>query len=288
MRYITVQVDRSPAWPRSGRLPPPGRRRRWAAGTHGCCPMFAIAKMTVPFGRENGRHGDLANRSRCGPIGVDIGSRSVKLLQFNAARSDLWETARWDLPPDDRPAAGARDERGSSRPSGRPARAATSAAATPCSAWAPAACSCRTSAWPQATGDELDEDRPLRGRRPPALQRRRGGDPLPPGRRRPPGRHGPPRGDPAGLPPAGRRAAAGHCRGGRAAARWPSTPSRWPCCACYVRQFRRDDDQQQRRMFVNVGAVEHVRSSSPAAPTRCSSSTSTWAGGTSTRRWRGT
>jgi type IV pilus assembly protein PilM len=38
-------------------------------------------------------------RGRPSPIGVDIGSRSVKLLQFNAARSDLWESARWDLPP---------------------------------------------------------------------------------------------------------------------------------------------------------------------------------------------
>jgi len=35
---------------------------------------------------------------RCGPIGVDIGSRAVKLLQMDAQRSDIWETARWDLP----------------------------------------------------------------------------------------------------------------------------------------------------------------------------------------------
>ncbi len=37
-------------------------------------------------------------RSQVSPIGVDIGSRSVKLLQFNAARSELKEAARWDLP----------------------------------------------------------------------------------------------------------------------------------------------------------------------------------------------
>ncbi|MBN1396025.1 MAG: pilus assembly protein PilM [Pirellulales bacterium] len=36
----------------------------------------------------------------CGPIGVDIGSRSVKLLQFDAARSRLQDAVRWDLPPD--------------------------------------------------------------------------------------------------------------------------------------------------------------------------------------------
>lgn len=36
-------------------------------------------------------------KSRVGPIGVDIGSRSVKLLQFDADRSRLIEAARWDL-----------------------------------------------------------------------------------------------------------------------------------------------------------------------------------------------
>jgi type IV pilus assembly protein PilM len=38
------------------------------------------------------------SRHRYSPIGVDIGSRSVKLLQFNAAHSEVWEMARWDLP----------------------------------------------------------------------------------------------------------------------------------------------------------------------------------------------
>ncbi|NQU24594.1 MAG: pilus assembly protein PilM [Candidatus Nealsonbacteria bacterium] len=37
-------------------------------------------------------------KSRCGPIGVDIGSRSVKLLQFDAQRTAVAEAARWDLP----------------------------------------------------------------------------------------------------------------------------------------------------------------------------------------------
>ena len=36
---------------------------------------------------------------RCGPIGVDLGSRSVKLLQFNGDCSRVVEAARWDLPP---------------------------------------------------------------------------------------------------------------------------------------------------------------------------------------------
>ncbi len=36
-------------------------------------------------------------KRRYGPIGVDIGSRSVKLLQFNADRSRVLESARWDL-----------------------------------------------------------------------------------------------------------------------------------------------------------------------------------------------
>ncbi len=34
---------------------------------------------------------------RCGPIGVDIGSTSVKLLQLTADHSRIWEAARWDL-----------------------------------------------------------------------------------------------------------------------------------------------------------------------------------------------
>jgi len=37
-------------------------------------------------------------RRRLSPIGVDIGSRSVKLLQLSADRGRLWEVARWDLP----------------------------------------------------------------------------------------------------------------------------------------------------------------------------------------------
>ena len=41
--------------------------------------------------------GWLAKR-RYGPIGVDVGSRSVKLVQFNADRSRVVESARWALP----------------------------------------------------------------------------------------------------------------------------------------------------------------------------------------------
>jgi len=38
-------------------------------------------------------------KGRCSPIGVDIGSRSIKLLQFDAERTAVGEAARWDLPP---------------------------------------------------------------------------------------------------------------------------------------------------------------------------------------------
>ncbi len=34
----------------------------------------------------------------CGPIGIDIGSRSVKLLQFDREQTRVVEAARWDLP----------------------------------------------------------------------------------------------------------------------------------------------------------------------------------------------
>jgi type IV pilus assembly protein PilM len=42
----------------------------------------------------------LLTKIQVGPIGVDIGSRSVKLLQFDGQRKDIRETAHWDLPPD--------------------------------------------------------------------------------------------------------------------------------------------------------------------------------------------
>lgn len=35
---------------------------------------------------------------RCAPIGVDLGRRSVKLVQFNADHSRLIDAARWELP----------------------------------------------------------------------------------------------------------------------------------------------------------------------------------------------
>ena len=44
--------------------------------------------------------GWLAKR-RFGPIGVDVGSRSVKLLQFDAEQRRVLEAARWDLAPTD-------------------------------------------------------------------------------------------------------------------------------------------------------------------------------------------
>ncbi|MBC8356507.1 MAG: pilus assembly protein PilM [Planctomycetes bacterium] len=40
------------------------------------------------------------NQNRFGPIGIDIGSRSVKLAQFSADGKRLIEASRWDLPPE--------------------------------------------------------------------------------------------------------------------------------------------------------------------------------------------
>jgi len=40
-------------------------------------------------------------KRRYGPIGVDVGSRSVKLVQFDADHSRVVEAARWDLAPPD-------------------------------------------------------------------------------------------------------------------------------------------------------------------------------------------
>lgn len=40
------------------------------------------------------------SKKRCSPIGVDIGSQSVKLLQFDGTCQAVCEAARWDLPAD--------------------------------------------------------------------------------------------------------------------------------------------------------------------------------------------
>lgn len=54
---------------------------------------------------------DWFSRQRCGPIGIDIGSRSVKLLQFDASRTRVQEAARWDLPPEPSAKPERQDER---------------------------------------------------------------------------------------------------------------------------------------------------------------------------------
>ncbi len=50
-------------------------------------------------------------RQRHGPIGVDIGSRSVKLLQFNAARTRICDAVSWDLSPEEAANPQRQDER---------------------------------------------------------------------------------------------------------------------------------------------------------------------------------
>ena len=37
-------------------------------------------------------------KRRTGPIGVDIGSHSVKLVQLDVEGAEIWESARWELP----------------------------------------------------------------------------------------------------------------------------------------------------------------------------------------------
>ena len=49
-------------------------------------------------------------RQRRGPIGVDIGSRSVKLLQLDSAHTKVCEAVRWDLPSDVPDHSNRRDE----------------------------------------------------------------------------------------------------------------------------------------------------------------------------------
>jgi type IV pilus assembly protein PilM len=38
-------------------------------------------------------------KHRCGPIGVDLGARTIKLVQFSSDRSRLIDACRWELPP---------------------------------------------------------------------------------------------------------------------------------------------------------------------------------------------
>jgi type IV pilus assembly protein PilM len=45
----------------------------------------------------------LSRHRRCGPIGIDIGSRSIKLVQLNSDRTEIREAVRWDLPAADDP-----------------------------------------------------------------------------------------------------------------------------------------------------------------------------------------
>lgn len=38
-------------------------------------------------------------KQRCGPVGIDLGARSIKLVQFSADRKQLIDACRWELPP---------------------------------------------------------------------------------------------------------------------------------------------------------------------------------------------
>ena len=45
---------------------------------------------------------------RVGPIGLDIGTHCVKLIQFNGERNRVIDAVRWDLPASDGASAGDR------------------------------------------------------------------------------------------------------------------------------------------------------------------------------------
>jgi type IV pilus assembly protein PilM len=59
-------------------------------------------------------------KRRPSPIGVDIGSRSVKLLQFDAGRTAVRAAARWDLPAHPQARAREADTRQAGAPPGDP------------------------------------------------------------------------------------------------------------------------------------------------------------------------
>ena len=71
--------------------------------------LEACATTLSPFDEESAVVGWIG-KQRPSPIGVDIGSRSVKLLQLGADRSAVREAARWDLPPEEAGDPDRRDE----------------------------------------------------------------------------------------------------------------------------------------------------------------------------------
>ena len=52
---------------------------------------------------------ELLSRGRCSPIGVDVGSQSVKLLQLSADGASVHEAVRWEIAPDRSADAAVRD-----------------------------------------------------------------------------------------------------------------------------------------------------------------------------------
>jgi type IV pilus assembly protein PilM len=64
-------------------------------------PSFPAANKQDFFGIQM----RLFSRQRVTPIGVDIGSRSIKLVQYSADHSKLIDMARWDLPVDSEPSS---------------------------------------------------------------------------------------------------------------------------------------------------------------------------------------
>ena len=88
------------------------------------------------------------SRQRCGPIGVNIGSRSVKLLQLDASQTRVCDAARWDLPAEPAANLHCQDERvAEAIRRAREGRGFRGRDAVLC--LAPAVCSCRTCGWPK-------------------------------------------------------------------------------------------------------------------------------------------
>ena len=195
-------------------------------------------------------------RQRCGPIGVDIGSRSVKLLQFDAARDRGSRGGALGL------AGGAGGQPRPSRrtrwwkPFATPAKAAISAAARPCCALGAGNLFVQNIRVAQATGDELTKivHFEAAGRLPFAAEEAdiryleaddvRQGDTV--------------RREVVLLacyrPALDRMLSVAEQAGLRVAAIDPEPAA---MLRCYRRQFRRDDDRQRRMMLVHVGSVEH-------------------------------
>ena len=188
---------------------------------------------------------------RVGPIGLDIGTHCVKLIQFNGEHNRVIDAVRWELPASDGASAG--DRWGEIASVVRQAREReASAAARRRSQSVPLIYSSRTSGlrnrcrarWTKSYGRRRPAGYPMRWMTRNSASSRR---PTCGRAKRPNGKSSARLSAGCAWSSARGRRGGGAPHGGRRCR--ATAPVR-----CYAKQFRRDEDQQQRALFVQLGA----------------------------------